>query len=125
MNPSPDLVSTALKMLIVFGVLLVGLVISLYFIKKVIRSKGGQSKGRMINVLANSYVGVKKSIALVEVPGSILVVGITGERINLLTKIDDAETVKQITAPENDPVRWSFSEHIQKISSRYKGRKDP
>jgi flagellar biogenesis protein FliO len=124
MNQPPDMIATALKMLIVFGVLLGGLVISLYFIKKVIRNKAGQSSGRMVKVLANSYIGVKKSIALVEVPGSILVLGITSEQIHLLTKIDDVEIMEQVAAPENDPMRWSFSDHFQKISARYKKRKD-
>ena len=124
MNQPPDLIATALKMLIVFGVLLGGLVISLYFIKKVIRNKAGQSGQRMVKILANTYIGVKKSIALVEVPGSILVVGITNEQIHLLTKIDDVEIMEQVTTPENDPMRWSFSDHFQKISARYKKRKD-
>ncbi|MBW1783779.1 MAG: flagellar biosynthetic protein FliO [Deltaproteobacteria bacterium] len=124
MNQPPDMITTALKMLIVFGVLLGGLVISLYFIKKVIRNKAGQSSGRMVKVLANSYIGVKKSIALVEVPGSILVLGITSEQIHLLTKIDDVEIMEQVAAPGNDSMRWSFSDHFQKISARYKKRKD-
>ena len=120
MSYQPDLIFTALKMLIVLGILLGGLVIALYFIKKIIRRRSGQSKGRMIRVLANSYVGVKKSISLVEVPGAVLVLGITNDNINLLTKIDDVEIVEKLTGVENDKMAWSFSEHIQRISSRYK-----
>lgn len=123
MNYPPDLISTALKMLIVLGVLLGGLVIALYFTKRIIRRRAGQSKGRMIRVLANSYVGVKKSISLVEVPGAVLVLGITNDNINLLTKIDDVEIVEKLTEVENDKMAWSFSDQIQRISSRYKREK--
>lgn len=123
MNYPPDLISSALKMLIVLGILLGGLVIALYFTKRIMR-RTGQSKGKMIRVLANSYVGVKKSISLVEVPGSVLVLGITNDNINLLAKIDDVEIVDKVTRPENDKMSWSFSDHIQKISSRYKREKD-
>ena len=123
MNYPPDLISSALKMLIVLGILLGGLVIALYFTKKIMR-RTGQSNGKMIRVLANSYVGVKKSISLVEVPGSVLVLGITNDNINLLAKIDDVEIVDKVTGPENDKMSWSFSDHIQKISSRYKREKN-
>jgi flagellar protein FliO/FliZ len=123
MNQSPDLIATAVKMFLVFGILLGGLIVSLYLVKRVIGRKDNQSKGRMIRVLANSYIGVKKSISLVEVPGAVLVLGITTDRINLLVKIDDADTLQGLTAPENEPMRWSFSDHIQKISSRYKRQK--
>jgi len=123
MNYPPDLISSALKMFIVLGILLGGLVIALYFTKRIMR-RTGQSKGKMIKVLANSYVGVKKSISLVEVPGSVLVLGITNDNINLLAKIDDVEIVDKVTRSENDKMSWSFSDHIQKISSRYKREKN-
>jgi len=123
MNYSPDLISSALKMFIVLGILLGGLVIALYFTKKIMR-RTGQSKGKMIRVLENSYVGVKKSISLVEVPGAVLVLGITNNNIILLAKIDDVEIVDKVTRPENEKMSGSFLDHIQKISSLYKREKD-
>lgn len=122
MNYPPDLISSALKMFIVLGILLGGLVIALYFTKRIMR-RTGQSKGKMIRVLANSYVGAKKSISLVEVPGAVLVLGITNDNINLLAKIDDVEIVDKVTRPENDKMSWSFSDHIQKILSPHKREK--
>jgi flagellar protein FliO/FliZ len=124
MNQSPDLIATAVKMFLVLGILLGGLIVSLYLVKKLTGRKGSQSKGRLIRVLANSYVGVKKSISLVEVPGAVLVLGITSDRINLLAKIEDADTLQGLTTPENEPMRWSFSDHIQKMSLRYKKEKN-
>ena len=42
---------------------------------------------RRLRVLESIFLGPKKSIALVEVPGGALVVGVTGDRISLLDKI--------------------------------------
>lgn len=123
MNYSPDFISSALKMLTVFGLLLVALVIGLYLMKKAMARRPGQSKGSMIRVLANHYVGVKKSISLVEIPGAVLVLGITNDRINLLTKIDDTETMTEVAALENEQLRWSFSDRLQKLSSLYQKKK--
>lgn len=123
MNYSPDFISSALKMLTVFGLLLVVLVIGLYLMKKAMARRPGQSKGSMIRVLANHYVGVKKSISLVEIPGAVLVLGITNDRINLLTKIDDTETMTEVAALENEQLRWSFSDRLQKLSSLYQKKK--
>jgi flagellar biogenesis protein FliO len=53
-------------------------------------------KGKMIEVVANHYLGPKKSIAVVKVAGRLLVLGVTNEAINLITqlpanaKLDDA-----------------------------------
>lgn len=123
MNQSPDLIATAVKMFIVFGILLGALIVSLYVVKRLIARKDNQSKGKLIRVLANSYLGVKKSISLVEIPGAVLVLGVTTDRISLLARIDDTDTLQGLTHSENEPMRWSFSNHIQKMSSRYKKEK--
>ncbi len=117
MNTSPDFIASAVKMLAVFGILLVVLVAGLYLMKRAMAKRPGQSKGSMIRVLANHYVGVKKSISLVEIPGAVLVLGITSDRINLLARIDDMEAISEMTSPDNGQVRASFSDHIQRLST--------
>jgi len=124
MSQSPDLIATAVKMFIVLGILLGGLMASLYLVRRAMIRKGIQSKGKMIKVLASNYIGVKKNISLVAVPGSVLVLGVTADRINVLAKIDDPEILQGMTSAQHEPEPWSFSDHIQKISLRYKGKKD-
>ncbi|MFO7985584.1 MAG: flagellar biosynthetic protein FliO [Desulfatiglandaceae bacterium] len=121
MNYSPDLIATAVKMIIVFGLLLGVLVAVLYFMKRATGNRTGQSKGSMIRVLASHYVGVKKNISLVEIPGTVLVVGITNDHIDLLTRIDDVEIMRQLSESGNE--QRSFADHFQKISSLYKKKK--
>lgn len=120
MNYHPDFIWTALKMLAALGILLGVLIIALYFAKRILKGGGNQPKGRMIRVLANTYVGVKKNISLVEVPGAILVLGITSDTISLLTKIEDDEILNQFRGSEGEKTSGSFSSQLQKFSARYK-----
>ena len=120
MNYHPDFIWTALKMLVALGILLGTLIIALYFAKRIFKGGGNQPKGRMIRVLANTYVGVKKNISLVEVPGAILVLGVTNNTITLLTKIEDAEVLNRFSGFEDEKILGSFSSQLQKFSARYK-----
>jgi len=120
MSQSPDLIATAVKMFIVLGILMGVLIASLYLVRRTMGRKGIQSKGKMIKVLASNYIGVKKNISLVAVPGAVLVLGVTADQINLLAKIDDPETLREMSSPEYESGSLSFSDHIRKISSRYK-----
>jgi len=120
MNYHPDFIWTALKMLVALGILTGILIIALYFAKRIFKVGSHQPKGKMIRVLANTYVGVKKNISLVEVPGAILVLGITSDSIRLLTKIEDDEVLKKLKGSEEEKFSGSFSSQLQKFSARYK-----
>ncbi len=77
-----------IKMLIVLVILIALLLVVLYVVKKFLwkkTGKGGQEDG--IRVITSAYVGPKKSIALVEVAGERIVVGITSDNISMLTKV--------------------------------------
>lgn len=89
MNYSPDLISTALKMSAALAIVLGALLVFYHFTKRILKKNVGGSKGKLIRVLENSYIGVKKSISLVEVPGAILVLGVTSDNICLLAKLEN------------------------------------
>ena len=120
MNYHPDFIWTALKMLVALGILLGVLIIALYFAKRIFKVGSNQPKGRMIRVLANTYVGVKKNISLVEVPGAILVLGVTSDTISLLTKIEDVELLNRFRGSEDEKISGSFLSQLQKFSTRYR-----
>jgi len=122
MNYHPDLISTSLKMLIVLTVLVGGLLITFYYTKRKIGKQIGGSKGKLIRVLGNTYIGVKKQISLVEIPGAVLVLGLSGDNISLLAKIDDDKILGNIKSFEEAKVLPSFSDQLQKLSSRFKGQ---
>jgi len=118
MNGTPDLLTTSIKMLSALGIVLGGMLMVFYFIKRYLKRDLPGSKEKLIKVLSSTYIGVKKHISLIEVPGSVLVVGITNDNISLLSKIEDEEILNKLKLSEEDPNQVSFSEHLKKWRSR-------
>ena len=119
MNTSPEIVSTVFRMLTALGLVLGGLLVCVYFIKRFLKRDVGGSKEQLIKVIASQYIGIKKNISLIEIPGSILVVGVSNENISLLTKIED-EIVLDALRQENFRMTPSFSDHLQRLTGRFK-----
>ncbi len=118
MNYHPDLLSTVLKMITALVIVLGGLFIVFYFLRRILKREVGGSSEKLIRVLASSYIGVKKNISLIEVPGSILVLGVTSDNICLLTKIEDEEILNRFKRPEEKKRSTSFSDQLNKLCSR-------
>lgn len=119
MNAAPDAFSTTLQMLTALGIVLGGLILIFYFMKRFLKRDTGGVKDRLIRVVASQYIGVKKNIALVEVPGSILVVGISNDNISLLTKIEDTSALDAIRQ-DASRVTPTFTDHLQRLTARFK-----
>jgi flagellar protein FliO/FliZ len=124
MNATPDMFATSLKMLAALALVLGGLGIFFYVTKRVMRKNIGASGGEMIRVLASQYIGLKKNIALVQIPGAILVVGISGDSISLLTKIEDKTILDQIHDRGSGRITPSFSDQLNKFTSRFIGHRN-
>ncbi len=119
MTTAPDPISTILQMLTALAVVVGALLVAFYVVKRFLKKDTGGSGNPLIRVIASQYVGIKKNIALVEVPGAVLVLGISNDRINLLTKIEDQTVLDGIKT--NHPRHTvSFSDHLQRLTSRIK-----
>ncbi len=115
-----DLMPTVLKMLSALALVLGGLGVAIFITKRMLTNRTGGNGDKLIRILASSYLGVKKSISLVRVPGALLVLGISGDNIRLLTKIEDRKILDQfkgLDAPDTGP---SFARQLQKFSLRLK-----
>ena len=119
MNTSPDVFSSALQMLMALGIVLGGLLGLFYLLKRYLKRDAGGSHGKLIRVIASQYVGIKKNIALVEVPGAVLVVGISTDNISLLTKIEDKEVLAGLRQ-ESSGAMPSFSDQLQRLTMRFR-----
>ena len=124
MTYPPDLLTSALKMLSALIIVLGGLFLVFYFSKRFIHARSGSVGDSLIRVLSSNYIGAKKTIALVEVPDEILVLGITNDRISLLSKIENPETITQIKNNQKKKPVVSFAEQLQFFSSKFKGLKN-
>jgi flagellar protein FliO/FliZ len=122
MNTAPDVASSALQMMTALGIVLGGLLVVFYLFKRYLKRDGGTGQGQLIRVIANQYIGIKKNIALVEVPGAILVIGVSNERISLLTKIEDKEHLESLRQ-QITGITPSFSDHLQRLTSKLRATK--
>ena len=119
MTVPPDFTTSALNMLAALIIVLLGLGV-LYFLARRFLNRGiTGSSDQPVRVLASHYVGVKKNIALVEVPGSVLVVGITNDRMSLLDKIEDPVLLDQIRTNDKSET-IGFSDQLTKLTDRFK-----
>jgi len=119
MNAAPYIVSSTFKMLTALSIVMGALLVVLYFMKRFLKKDIVGSKEQLIKVIASQYIGIKKSISLVEVPGSILVVGVSNDNISLLTKIED-KVVLDTLRQESSRITPSFSDHLQRLTRRFK-----
>ena len=123
MNYNPDLIATSLRMLTALAVILGVLLMALYFSKRLFRRDAGGPKGKLIRVLASSYIGVKKNISLVQVPGAILVLGVTNDNISLLSTIEDQEVLDEFKRFRTENTPTSFSDQLHRLSSRFREKR--
>ncbi|VAX21475.1 hypothetical protein MNBD_NITROSPINAE02-2105 [hydrothermal vent metagenome] len=89
---APGLTGMALKMVIALSFTLAAVFFLAWIGKKYMGKFGGAfGRSSLINVLATSQIDVKKRIAVVDIAGEVLVLGIAGDNIAMLSTIDDQE----------------------------------
>ena len=115
MIDQPDFIATAIKrfsaLLLVLGIFMGLFYLLRRFLKRDVTGPGQ----KIIRIIDRSYIGVKKSVTLVEVPGKILVLGVTSDRISLLTHIEDPDSIEQIKESSASGAPLSFSNHLSRL----------
>ena len=109
-------------MVAALGAVLALILCLLYGLKKMTGQRLQTGGGKRIRIVENQYMGVKKSIALVQVPGKVLVLGITPDRINLLETLDEALVDTSSAADEATSFGSLFGDRLKKIGLKQKGR---
>jgi len=122
MNTAPDMVSSGLQMMTALGIVLGGLLVVFYLFKRYLKRDAGGGHGKLIRVIANQYIGIKKNIALVEVPGAMLVIGVSNDKISLLTKIEDKELLESLRQ-QFSGITPTFSDHLQRLTTKFRAAK--
>lgn len=118
MSSPPDLWGTALQMAVAL-VLMGGLLaLLLYISRRMARYRFGGASSNLMRVLETRYLAVKKSVTLLQVPGAVLIIGISDNDMRLLDKISDPELVRQLDTQPQDAIPLSFSAHLEKIKHR-------
>ena len=115
MTSDPEFTTTLVKRLGFLLLMAGGAAGVLYLFKRATRSAGPVSGRQLINVLSTRPVAPKKSIALIQVPGDILVVGIAGDNLTLLSKIEDRDLVAELSTQPTQP---TFSNLLNRFGSK-------
>jgi flagellar biogenesis protein FliO len=109
---------SSLRMFGMLVFLLAGLLIVLRYFR---RGANGEIRGfgcGLIRILGSTPLGGKRSISLVEVPGSVLILGLSSDGIRLLSRIDDPEALREIRQWEDSRATVSFSDPFKKLASK-------
>lgn len=121
---TPELVTAALKMIGVLVLIVGGLIGFNVYSKRFLQGRVGGPGRKSVQVLESAPIGLKKTVTLVKVPGAVLVLGITNDRITLLDRLDgqteDARTLVQPQSPAP-----SFKEHLQKLTGSWDSSRSP
>jgi flagellar protein FliO/FliZ len=118
------MITAGLKMVASLGVVLAMILFLLYGIRRLSSQRIGAAGGKRIQVLESHYMGVKKTISLVRVPGRVLVLGISGDRINLLETL--TEDIVQQESPPGASTSFGpiLSDRLRKIGNGFKRKED-
>jgi flagellar biosynthetic protein FliO len=92
-----DFLASLLKMISALAVVLGVMLAGLWAVRKFMKKTGaGVDDERKIRVLSTRYLGPKSSIMLLDVLGSVIVIGVTGSQISMLTTITDEESLERL-----------------------------
>jgi flagellar biosynthetic protein FliO len=85
------------KMLVALAVVIGLMITSAYYIKKYfLQSMPEMNGSAMINIVSTRYLSPKNSLLLIEVLGQVMLVGVTGQQMSMLSRIDDPEALEKI-----------------------------
>jgi len=115
-SAAPDASSVAFKFAGALGVILSLILGALVFFKKVAPSAVSRfgGNGSIVRTLHKTTLAPKKSLAVVEVAGEVLVLGISGQNIAMLTKIENADALERVRASSASS-ESSFVEQLSKM----------
>lgn len=117
MSGAPELWPSALNMVAALAVVLGGMFLLVHAARRWLRRAGPAAGGQLVRTVAVHPIGIKKSIAVVEVPGCVLVLGLSGDRIQVLTRIREPEAIERLRSrAASAPL--TFTEQLARLGLR-------
>jgi flagellar protein FliO/FliZ len=122
---TPELWITLLKSFGMLCLVLALLIAVLWLLRRLYHHSAGGQPG-LIQILASSYVAPKEHIVLVDVLGEKLLLGVTAQQINLLTKISDEKDICATSPPAPEGIfkfllRRKLNSSISPGDGKHKG----
>jgi flagellar biogenesis protein FliO len=88
--------------------------------KRFFYQRDGLAQGHLIKVLASHHVSPKGRVALIDVAGEKVLIGITPERISALGQIKSSKTLESIAETEYTGMEHNVFERL--LTKSFKGR---
>ena len=118
----PDLWGAGLKTLAMLCIVLGILILVLFVLKRFSYLKQGSGRGQLIRVLSSYHMTPKERIALIDVAGQKLVIGMTPENITCLAQINEAEVLERIEGAKPPGGKGGLFGKLLMSSLNIKGR---
>lgn len=113
----PSMIRMISALAIVLGLLLLA---GIVFRRLFASSAPFGNRVRLIRMISTFPIGQKKFIALVDVAGEVFAIGVAGQQISMLCKIESEEALERIQSIQTDKEPApSFREHLDGLVSRY------
>ena len=121
-NPKTlEVMPSGLRMVSMLLLVVAFMLLLFYLFKKfVLKNTPFGGSGKLVQVLGTGFLGPRNNIALVEVAGDVLVLGISNDNITLLSHIEDEEKIADIKSRsgKNKPVKGNLDPTIKKAMSQ-------
>ena len=113
--PTTDFTTALMKMLAALALVL-AVVVGLYWLSRRLMPGKVAGAGSGMRVLGRLGLGGRKSVVMVEAAGKVLVLGVAGDRVNLLCEVDDPEEISELTRAKG----LGFAKILQKAKGEEK-----
>lgn len=121
-NPKTlEVLPSGIRMVTMLFLVVAFMLLLFYLFKKfVLKNTPYGGSGKLVQVLGTGFLGPRNNIALVEVAGDVLVLGISNDNITLLNHIEDEEKIADIKnrSGKNKPGKGNLDSTIKKAMSQ-------
>jgi len=99
----PDMYAAAVKTFSILFIIL-AVILTLFYLTKRVWPRGLDFMGgdRWVRVIAATSIAPKKTVTLVEVAGEVLVLGLAGDQITMLTKVTNEQMMHHLKESETE-----------------------
>jgi flagellar biogenesis protein FliO len=120
--PAPDtheLTAAATKMVLSLGVLVLFLIGGAYLVRRYLLQQPPLGRrGQVLRVVAKVPLTPKTAVALVEVPGKVLVVGVAGTALTALGEVAPEALERQTQEPEAAAFAATLDRHVRNLEAQ-------
>lgn len=101
------LLTSTLRMVGALGLVLGLMILILWLARRYLFDRFKVTGGPLVTVLASRHIAPRRQVVVVRVADQVLVLGVTGDSINLLSRLDDTEAVHDALASQiHSTFRW-------------------